>query len=170
MRELWHASEDPSIERFHPHRAATALTDEEVVWAIDTEHQPSYWFPRDCPRATFWAGPDTTAEDAALLHGSPRVHAIEWRWRERFASTSVYLYRLPPEPFELHDANAGYWVAHEPVEPLEVVELPDLVAAHERAGIELRLAVNLWPLWDRVTASTLCFSGIRLRNAQPPPG
>jgi len=38
---------------------------------------------------------------------------------------------------------------------------------HAHAEIELRIVPNLWPLWDRVVASTLDFSGIRLRNAQP---
>ena len=165
---LWHASEDPSIELFSPHRAPTALTDEELVWAIDDEHVPSYWFPRDCPRATFWAGPETTPSDAGLLHGAPRVHAIEWAWLERFRKARVFLYRLPPEPFEPRDDTAGYWVARQPVEPIDRVELTDLVASHAEAGIELRLVTNLWPLWNRVIASTLEFSGIRLRNAAPP--
>jgi Family of unknown function (DUF6886) len=165
---LWHASEDPSIERFEPHRAATAIDDEVLVWAIDDAHVPSYWFPRDCPRATFWAGPGTTPDDAALLHGSPRVHALEWDWWDRFRAAHLFLYRLPEEPFSVHDEEAGYWVAREPVEPLEVVAVPDLLEEHRRAGIELRLAANLWTLWDRVTASTLEFSGIRLRNAGPP--
>ena len=35
------------------------------------------------------------------------------------------------------------------------------------AGIELRVLPSLWPLWDRVTSSSLEFSGIRLRNAAP---
>jgi len=52
-RALWHVSEDPSITRFAPHRAPTALTDEPLVWAIDTRHLPLYWFPRECPRATW---------------------------------------------------------------------------------------------------------------------
>ena len=33
------------------------------------------------------------------------------------------------------------------------------------AWVELRIVDDLWPLWDRVVASTLEFSGIRLRNA-----
>jgi hypothetical protein len=39
---LWHVSEDPSIAVFRPHRAATALDDEPLVWAIDTRHLPLY--------------------------------------------------------------------------------------------------------------------------------
>ena len=53
------------------------------------------------------------------------------------------------------------------VEPLEVEPLTDLVGLHERAEIELRVLPNLWPLWNDVAASTLEFSGMRLRNAAP---
>ena len=49
----------------------------------------------------------------------------------------------------------------------EVVPLGEPVALHEEAGIELRVLPNLWPLWNDVVASTLEFSGIRLRNAEP---
>ena len=49
-------------------------------------------------------------------------------------------------------------------EPLECVELGDLLARHAEAGIELRIVPALTPLWERVVASTLEFSGIRLRN------
>jgi hypothetical protein len=56
-----------------------------------------------------------------------------------------------------------------PVEPLELVELGDLLSRHVEAGIELRIMENLWPLWDRVVASTVGFSGMRLRNARARP-
>jgi len=96
------------------------------------------------------------------------VHALEWDWWDRFREARVFLYRLPEEPFTSYDETAGYWVAREPVEPLEVVEIPDLLEEHRRAGIELRVTENLWPLWEAVIESTLEFSGIRLRNARPP--
>ena len=50
---------------------------------------------------------------------------------------------------------------------LDVTLLGDLIARHDDAGIELRVLPNLWPLWNDVVASTLEFSGMRLRNAQP---
>jgi hypothetical protein len=51
------------------------------------------------------------------------------------------------------------------VDPLDLVEIDDLIGRHAAAGIVLRTTVNLWPLWDAVVGSTLEFSGIRLRNA-----
>jgi len=167
---LWHVSESASIERFAPHVSVTAELDEPLVWAIDTRHLPLYWFPRDCPRGTFWAETATDPYDAArLLAGSTRVHAIEEAWLERMRTTDVFAYRLPERAFDPHPDVGGYWLSRETVESLEVRLLGDLVALHEDAGIELRVLPNLWPLWNEVVASTLEFSGMRLRNAQPPP-
>ena len=60
-------------------------------------------------------------------------------------------------------------MSRETVLPTEVVELGDLVVRHEHATIELRVLDNLWPTWNRVIASSLEFSGIRLHNARPLP-
>jgi hypothetical protein len=166
-RALWHASDDPDIEIFHPRRAPTAPVDDDLVWAVDDLHVPAYWFPRDCPRATFWIGPKTTSDDAAWLNGATRVHAIEWAWWDRFRAARVYLYLMPAATFTVHNAEAGYYVSRESVAPLARIEIDDLVSEHQKAGIELRVMSDLWPLWDRVAASTLEFSGIRLRNARP---
>jgi hypothetical protein len=165
---LWHVSENAAIGRFAPHRTEFH-PDEPFVWAVDTRHLPLFWFPRNCPRATFWAHAGTTAEDAErFLHGSARVHAIETAWLQRVRATRVVAYRLPEEPFERHPEVGGFWISREPVEPLELAELGDLLGRHAAAEIELRIVANLWPLWRRVIASTLEFSGIRLRNARQP--
>ena len=107
------------------------------------------------------------AADAASLNGVTRVHVLEWAWWERFRSARVYLYLLPPQSFSLHNADAGYYISRESVPPVTQVVVDDVVRRHMEAGIELRVTDDLWPLWDRVTRSTLCFSGIRLRNARP---
>ena len=150
-------SEDDSIERFTPRDG--------LVWAIDTRHLPLYWFPRDCPRATFWATSVTRDEDVEQwLDGdrARRVHVVESAWLERMRSTRVVAYRLPEATFEREDR---FWVSRETVEPLELVELGDLLARHADARIELRVVPALHLVWDTVVESTLDFSGIRLRNA-----
>lgn len=166
---LWHVSENPSIERFEPHRSATASSSEPRVWAVDTRHLPLYWFPRECPRGIFWATPETTQADSAFLQGSGRVHLVEEGWVDVMRSTRVVAYRLPEETFAADPEVGGSASSRRAVEPLEVVELGDLVGCHTRAGIELRAVANLWPTWNRVVASTLEFSGIRLHNALSAP-
>jgi hypothetical protein len=165
LHALWHISENPSIERFEPHVSATAASSEPRVWAIDTRHQPLYWFPRDCPRGTFWATPDTTPADAELLGGARRVHVIEDGWLDRMRAASVFAYRLPEGTFSPDPEVGGYWLSREAVVPLELVKLGDLVARHEQAEITLRTVPDVWPVWNRVVGSTLEYSGMRLRNA-----
>ena len=167
---LWHVSENSAIERFEPHLSATAKSREARVWAIDTRHLPLYWFPRECPRGTFWATPRTAPHDSELLGGSPRVHLVETEWLGRMRSARVVAYRLPESTFAPDPEVGGYWLSRDPVVPSAVVELGDLVARHEQSGIELRDVPNLWPVWNRVVSSTLEFSGIRLHNALPPAG
>ena len=165
---LWHVSEDSSIAHFEPHVSATAESPEPCVWAVDTRHLPLYWFPRECPRGTFWTTPQTTALDAELLAGASRVHVTESGWLERIRVARVVAYRLPEDSFTVHPEVGGYWLSREPVAPIELVELGDLLGLHAESGIELRLVPNLWPVWNRVASSSLEFSGIRLHNALPP--
>src|SRR5262249_35995714 len=145
-------------------------TDDPIVWATDTRHLPLFWFPRDCPRATFWARPDTTDADVErFLEGdrSRRVHAIEGAWLDRLRAAAVYAYRVPETTFRPNASVGGYWVSASAVDPIEVRPLGDPLALHANARIELRIVPALWPPWDRVVASSLEFSGIRLRNAAP---
>jgi hypothetical protein len=162
---LWHVSEDAGIARFEPHHRPGHSVDELLVWAVDTRHLPLYWFPRECPRATYWANSATTDADVgAFLGGNrdARVHVVEPEWPDAMRTTRLVAYRLPEKTFERWDR---FWISRSAVEPLELVELGDLVDRHAVAGIELRTDDDLLSLWQRVIASTLDFSGIRLRNA-----
>jgi hypothetical protein len=165
--ELWHVSDNGSIARFEPRADPAHDSAEALVWAIDGQHVPAYWFPRECPRGTFWAV--ETTSDADVEHHltgdrDRRVHAIQTDWLGAFRASRVFAYRLPGTTFETYPEAAGYHVSREPVEPLEVRELGDLLALHAEAGIELRVVPDLNALWQRVIVSTLEFSGIRLRN------
>ena len=158
---LWHVSEDDSIRRFEP-RAGK-------VWAIGTRLLPLYWFPRDCPRATFWAESATTEPDIERFLGGDRmrrVHVVEPWWLERMRTRRVVAYRMPEETFL--ESDDRFWLSAEPVEPLELVELGNLVERHEAATIALHTEDDLLRFWDAVVASSLGFSGIRLRNARIP--
>jgi hypothetical protein len=158
---LWHVSEDPAIRRFEPR--------EGKVWAIGTRLLPLYWFPRDCPRATLWADSRTSEQDVERFLGgnrSQRVHVVEPDGLEPMRTARVVAYRMPEQPFAENEDR--FWISEEPVEPLDLVELGDLVERHEAAGIELCTEPDLLAFWDEVVASTLGFSGIRLRNARMP--
>ncbi|MGY0237042.1 DUF6886 family protein [Longispora urticae] len=166
--QVMHFSEDPTITRFVPHVAATAQHAGAYVWAVDADRAPDYWFPRQCPRAMAWVGPDTSAADRHWL-GSARVHAVEYGWLSQIQTTVLFGYRFAAAPFEPLFDHA--LVATGTVEPLGPAEpVGDLLALHAGAGIELRVLVDLWSFWDVVVASTLEFSGIRLGNARPRPG
>ena len=113
---LFHVSEEPGIGRFEPR--PSPYTDEPVVWAIDAARLRNYLLPRDCPRVTYYAGPETTAADVErFLGSSPAVIAIESAWLERLRSGRLYCYHLPPETFACIDECAGYFVSREPVVP-----------------------------------------------------
>lgn len=163
---LWHVSEDDSIRRFEPHRAATSALDDELVWALGTRLLPLYWFPRQCPRATFWAESTTSEHDVDRFLGgdrTQRVHVVEPGWLEPMRTTRVVAYRMPEQTF-VEDDDC-FWISREPVQPLGLVELGDLVERHEEAGIALGTEEDLLGFWDEVVSSSLGFSGIRLRNA-----
>jgi hypothetical protein len=168
--KLHHYSEDPGLTVFHPHVAKTsAVQDEAYVWAIDEWHSPMYYVPRDCPRACFWAGESTTADDRdRWLHGlEPRfVMAVETGWLDRIRSTVLYRYEVPAERFTPRLDDSGHYVCRETVVPLRVEPMRDLLGAIVTGGIELRVVDRLGPMWRRVhRESTLHFSGTRLRNA-----
>jgi hypothetical protein len=169
---VFHFSEDPTITEFVPHVAATAKDPRPLVWAVDGARSPDYWFPRQCPRAMAWLVDSTTDEDRRTVLGPGphrRVHAIEYRWLTRLATTQVFRYQLPAESFALVDGPVPHaYVSETTVVPIGPPDpLPSLLELHERSRIQLRVMDTLWPWWDEVCNSTLGFSGIRLVNARP---
>jgi hypothetical protein len=161
---LFHVSEESGIVRFEPRPSQYA--DEPVVWAVDADRLCNYLVPRDCPRVTYYAGPETTAGDVQrFLGSSPAVIAVESAWLERLRTCRLYCYHLPPETFAILDECAGYYVSRRPVVPTQVQVIEDVLAALLGRGVELRFVPTLWPLRDMVVSSTLRFSLIRMRNA-----
>jgi Family of unknown function (DUF6886) len=172
--EVLHFSEDPTIRRFVPRVAATSQHAEPFVWAVDESRAPDYWFPRQCPRAMAWTAEGSTPADRERILGpgcGDRVHAVEYRWLDAMRTALVYAYRLPADRFRpIGEPVPHAVVATDPVDPLGPPDrVGNLLELHEQAGIQLRVLPNLWPFWDAVIASTLGFSGIRLRNALPRP-
>jgi hypothetical protein len=151
--ELFHFSEDPTIELFVPRVAPTQQVDGALVWADALETSPRYWFPRDCPRATWWR-PD----------GTGRVHAIQWEWLDQFVACELYAYRFGAGPFRKNPGGGG-WITDETVRPISVEPVGSLLERHRQARVELRLVDDLWALWLMVIElPDVQFSGIRLKN------
>ena len=166
---LYHFSEDPNIRLFEPHVAPTSVESEPFVWAIDEWHAPMYYLPRDCPRACFWPGPQTTPGDRERWFGgiaARMVIAVETEWLPAIRSAALYRYTLPEATFRLNDATAGHWVSRQAVAPLAVEPVGDLLNALLAADVELRVTPRLVEMWKRVIASSLEFSGTRMRNAR----
>jgi hypothetical protein len=173
--QLRHFSEDPDIRVFHPHVSATStMRDEAFVWAIDDWHAPMYYVPRDCPRACFWPGDNTTPADRERwLNGlNPRfVMVVEAGWLDRIRSVRLYRYTMPGDSFSSMRHPGGHYVSRESVTPLGVEPVGDLLHAIASADVELRITPRLGPMWRRIwKESTLEFSGTRLRNAIGYPG
>jgi hypothetical protein len=164
---IFHISESPGITRFDPRPDAEGI---ERVWAIGESRLHNYLLPRDCPRVTFYATASTTVADRARFFSvsdSESVVAIERGWLERVRDTRLYLYEFAPAEFELTDAIAAYWTHDAAIEPIDCIVVADPLAELARRAVELRVLSSLWPLRDAVVASTLGFSIIRMRNAQP---
>ena len=163
---LFHVSEEPGIERFDPR--PSEYTVEPVVWAIDADRLRNYLVPRECPRVTFYAGPQTTRADKERFLGSGvAVMAVEEDWLTRVQKSRLYCYHVSPQTCECIDESAGYFVSRESVLPTRVEVLEDPVSELRRRGVELRFLPDLWSLRDAVVASSLQFSIIRMRNALP---
>jgi hypothetical protein len=168
MPRLFHVSDDMFIEDFQPR--VPPLGGEPVVWAVDEEHLANYLLPRDCPRVTFCARPDSAPDDVARLLGPTfpkRVVAIEsgWLWNAMFGE--LHVYELPPDTFDCIDAGAGYYTSKAVVQYLDHQWLRHPLRELVATGAELRVVPSLWPLRDAVLASSLQFSFIRMRNAAP---
>jgi hypothetical protein len=168
---LYHFSEDPNIKRFEPHVPRTNPTHPPRVWAIDGEHAPLYWFPRDCPRvAVFPLHVDQrSAFHERFATTALRIHAIESGWLERMRAARIYRYEFDAAPFLPWTEANGQWIAETAVVPVLVTPVGDLLAAHTEAAIELRIVPSLWALHDVVLASGFDFSMVRMHNAQPRP-
>jgi hypothetical protein len=168
---LWHFSEQPGLSRFRPRAPSASPDAAPLVWAVDTRHAPLFWFPRDCPRGCIWPVSTTTSQDLERFFGqcaAARIHVMESGWLARMQACRLYAYRLPVGTFRPHETG-GYWVSNAAVDATDQVIIEDLIGCHAQAGIELRITPSIWPFWRRVVASTVEYSGCRLRNAAPHP-
>ena len=168
--ELYHFSEEPDIRIFKPTPAGAFPELEPVVFAIDRERSPHYFFPRDCPRVIYWKADWTADEDARTFLADTtvgKIVVVESGWLERIRNAKLYVYTFSGESFEQMDNTAGYYISKKTVEPIKVEPVGDLIGKLLAENLELRFTPSLHPIRESVIASTMDFSIIRFRNASP---
>lgn len=165
---VFHYSEDGTISRFAPHVPQTNPSHPPAVWAMDAEHSPLYWFPRDCPRISVWA--DDDAHRAILRDtfetDATRICACESHWVDGMRRARVYRYTFAGDGFAPSTGAQGQYISGEVVTPQSVEVLDDLMGLHAAAEVELRFTPKLGTLMDRMLASGLPFSFVRIRDAR----
>lgn len=164
--KLFHVSEDPTITQFVPR--PSAYTQKPVVWAVDEIHLHNYLFPRDCPRITFYAKPNSEPEEVKQYLGSSQaVVAIEGEWLPAIQECNLTIYHIPLTGFRLQDEGSGYWVCENSIAPQATTMITNCLGELANRQIEIRILPELWTLQDAILGSTLQFSIIRMRNSQP---
>ena len=173
MERLFHVSDQAGIARFEPRLSPSPNSfagDDKVVYAIAESLLHNYLFPRDCPRVTFYAGEETTQADVDRfwqVSTAKYIVAIESCWVPHMLGARLYCYEFSVENFERTDEIARYYLSREAVEPISVTVYDDLFLALAQRDVEIRILPTLWPLRDAVVESSVNFSIIRMRNAQP---
>jgi len=167
---LYHFSEDDSIKIFVPKENQNRPNFPAVVWAIDEEHEFSYYFPRDCPRIVLRRDEMTTDQQMQLFFNNTTakiIVTVESDWYTRISKQTLFRYSFEDESFELFDKTAGYYISHQVVEPITVQIYGDLIERLIQKGIELRFTTNLYPLREVILTSDFKGFGIhRFNNAK----
>jgi len=168
---LFHVSEDPNVDVFHPRLPRRAELDPNIglVWSLTEPALPNWLFPRECPRVGYRVCENITADDKEkfFVSGAQHIVAIEHDWHERQLNASLYVYEFDPKNF-YYDEVASFYVSQQSETPIAMVVYIDLYAELFNRGAEVRLIDNLWPLRDAVFASSLtAWSFCRMANAKP---
>lgn len=167
---LYHFSEDDSIEIFVPRGKQNRPDFPAIVWAIDEEHEFTYYFPRDCPRIVCRREEATTDQHLQLFFNNTIANTIvtvENDWFTRISKQIMYRYCFDDKGFELIDKTAGYYISRQVMKPNSVDKYSDLIERLIQKGIELRFTTNLYPLREAILASDFKGFGIhRFNNAR----
>ncbi|WP_274653251.1 DUF6886 family protein [Paenibacillus humicola] len=169
---LYHFSENPGIDMFVPREQPARIGFPPVVWAIDDEHQITYYFPRNCPRIVYRRSAGISAGDERNFFGFTGAHTVvtvEAGWYEAIKGCTLYRYALPEAGFACFDRSAGYYISRETVRPVDVEPVNGLIERILETGAELRFTPDLHPLRNAILSSTVKDFGIyRFRFAKEP--
>lgn len=152
-----------SIKIFVPKEKQNRPDFPAVVWAIDEEHEFTYYFPRDCPRIVLRRDEMTTDQQMQLFFNNTTANIIvtvESDWYTRISRQTIFRYSFEDESFELFDKTAGYYISHQVVVPKAVQIYGDLIERLIQKGVELRFTTNLYTLREAILASDFNGFGI----------
>lgn len=170
---LYHFSEEPNIELFVPKQKQNINGMPPVVWAIDQEHEVSYYFPRDCPRIILRKPTDVINDDINNFFTNTTattIITVESQWYPIMKSTLIYRYVFSNQGFEVYDKTAGYYISSHTIKPIRTEYIDHLVEKILASGAELRFTENLHPLRDSILSSGFQHFGIhRFKNAKKRP-
>jgi hypothetical protein len=167
---LYHLSEAPAIEKFHPRPSPSYYPDihTDVVYAISGAMMHNYFLPRDCPRVTFYANETTTKADAEkyLISGARYVVAIESNWVVRAQTTPLYRYEFESRNFKLLDECAGYYISYQTEIPIDIIRIANpFDQLLNDPALEIRILPELTHLAESIRKSSMSFSLIRMKHA-----
>ncbi|MDI4643670.1 DUF6886 family protein [Cohnella hashimotonis] len=167
---LFHFSEQADIEIFVPREKQNRPDFPPVVWAIDEEHEFTYYFPRECPRIVCRKDETTTEQHTQLFFNNSMADTIvtaESDWYSKISNQIIFRYSFENEGFELFDKTAGYYISRHTVTPKAVDTYGNLIERLIQKGIEIRFTTNLAPLREAILASDFKGFGIhRFDNAK----
>ena len=169
--KLFHISEEPGIRIFEPRPSPSSFDsiNDDVVFAISGRLLHNYLLPRDCPRVTYYIGKQTNDEDKKKFFSESTAEyiiTVPSDWYNTIKKTTLYCYEFAIDNFTLLDECAGYYISYEKEKPIAITVIPDTIAELLARRVELRFTSSLIPIADAVSASSLNFSLIRMRNAK----
>ncbi|CAI6036186.1 hypothetical protein PAECIP112173_00828 [Paenibacillus sp. JJ-100] len=160
---LYHFSEEADIDVFVPRVKQNRPNFPAVVWAIDEQHECSYYFPRDCPRIVIRRTKDMRDEEHEMFFkhtDADIIVTVESEWYPKIVQQTLYRYHLEDPSFKLFDETAGYYISDQVITPRYIEKIDHLVERLLAKGVELRLTTNLYPLRDAILRSDLKGFGI----------
>jgi len=169
---LFHISEDPKINVFVPRLSPSHfnIIKADVVMAVSENLVHNYMLPKECPRLSYHAGPDTTPRDTKKFFGfctAAHIMAVENRWIKKIQSTTLYCYEFDSRHFSLFDESTGDYTAYKTIVPISIKPIYSILDELLKRNIELRFMPTIDKLAMEIRKSSLHSSLIKIRGLEP---
>ncbi|MCR8656705.1 DUF6886 family protein [Paenibacillus endoradicis] len=161
--KLYHFSEEEQISLFKPRVKENRKDMAPVVWAIDGEHQFTFFFPRSCPRIVYTKSDRITEQDQMRFFGTTNadvVVTVETSWYMKIMNTPLIRYEMPTDTFSLFDETAGYHISYEEVKPIGTTIINNGLERLMNMNIEVRFTPDLNTIRNELLESSINDFGI----------